>query len=69
MSKLTIELNKKKVTIATGMTIQGLLEQQSLPEQGCAVALNNQVVPKSNWSKTTITSGDSLSIFHAIAGG
>jgi sulfur carrier protein len=69
VSELTIELNKNKITVAKGVTIQGLLELQSLPEQGCAVALNNQVIPKSKWNTTTINSGDSLSIFQAIAGG
>jgi sulfur carrier protein len=37
--------------------------------RGVAVALNGEVVPRSSWSTTRLTSGDRLEIVTAAAGG
>ncbi|NRA55898.1 MAG: sulfur carrier protein ThiS [Gammaproteobacteria bacterium] len=36
---------------------------------GVAVAINNQVVTKENWSTQVINNNDKINIFGAIAGG
>ncbi|CAM3490430.1 MULTISPECIES: sulfur carrier protein ThiS [Sphingobacterium] len=37
--------------------------------QGVAVALNNQVIPKNDWSKTYLQSNDQLLLITATQGG
>lgn len=35
----------------------------------CAVAVNNTVIPKTNWCNTFLNEGDDVAVFEAIAGG
>ncbi|OTW28190.1 thiamine biosynthesis protein ThiS, partial [Vibrio parahaemolyticus] len=49
--------------------LQQIITQFSLPEMGCVFAINNQVVPRSEWASTVLSEGDSISLFQAIAGG
>lgn len=37
--------------------------------KGIAVALNNQVIPRINWSSTPLTENDSILIITATSGG
>jgi sulfur carrier protein len=38
-------------------------------EKGVAIALNNEVVPKSNWNNCTIKNNDKLLLIKAAQGG
>ena len=46
-----------------------LLSRLSLNQQGIAIAINQDVVPKTQWIETTLNDGDDVSIFTMIAGG
>lgn len=54
----------------TAMTVQQLLDLE-IPEKqkGIAVAICNKVVSKTEWDKTTISSGDDILIIKATQGG
>ncbi|WP_084659945.1 sulfur carrier protein ThiS [Vibrio sonorensis] len=69
MSKVTILLNDLAQEVDSGSTLQGIIEKFDLPELGCVFSINNSVVPKSEWGKTVLSDGDSISLFQAIAGG
>ncbi|MEO0890920.1 MAG: sulfur carrier protein ThiS, partial [Pseudomonadota bacterium] len=49
--------------------LQQIISQFALPEMGCVFAINNNVVPRSEWASTVLSQGDSISLFQAIAGG
>jgi sulfur carrier protein len=55
----------------TASTVAGLLEKRDIPVhmRGIAVALNGRVVPRGEWSETTLAPGDSLEIVMARQGG
>ncbi|HCH00614.1 MAG TPA: thiamine biosynthesis protein ThiS [Vibrio sp.] len=46
-----------------------LLSLLSLNQQGIAIAINQDVVPKTQWTETTLNDGDDVSVFTMIAGG
>ena len=52
-----------------GKTLQDLLIQLDKGEQGIAIAINQQVVPKSLWSSTELNEQSQVFIFESIAGG
>jgi sulfur carrier protein len=50
-------------------TIVELLEVQHLPLRGVAVALDGEIVPRSQWASTTLTDGSTIEVVTAAAGG
>ena len=59
--------NKQVVTEAT--TLLALSEELNLPEKGIAVAIGNQMIPRSEWATTAISEGVSVIIIKAACGG
>ncbi len=59
--------NKQVVTEAT--TLLALSKELNLPEKGVAVAISNQMIPRSEWASTAITEGTSIIIIKAACGG
>ncbi|TFH91256.1 sulfur carrier protein ThiS [Vibrio ouci] len=66
---ITITINEQSHQVATNSNLQQIISQFELPEMGCVFAINNNVVPRSEWVSTELTQGDSISLFQAIAGG
>lgn len=64
---LTCRVNDAPFACEVGATVADIVAQLA-DVGGVAVALNAQILPKSNWT-TAIQAGDSLLIFEAIAGG
>ncbi len=52
-----------------GMTISEYLEQSSFNRARIAVELNEEFVPKGNFSDTVLKDGDSLEIVSFVGGG
>ena len=50
-------------------TLSALLESYVSTEQRVAVAVNQQVVPRSQWSDCLLKDNDRIDIFESIAGG
>jgi sulfur carrier protein len=57
--------------VLTAPTLSVLLAQKSLDadQRGIAVAVNGSVVPRAEWSATTLRDGDSVEIVRARQGG
>ncbi|EHC9828693.1 sulfur carrier protein ThiS [Vibrio parahaemolyticus] len=68
-SVITIAINDQAQQVERKANLQQIITQFSLPEMGCVFAINNQVVPRSEWASTVLSEGDSISLFQAIAGG
>ena len=69
MTTMTITLNQQQQDVAVGINLCEIIMLYELPEQGCVFAINNRVVPKSEWKTTQLNDGDAISLFQAIAGG
>lgn len=66
---ITITLNNDTLELAKGTTLTQMLAKLEQDKPGVAVALNQQVVARSQWSTQQLESNDKVTLFQAIAGG
>lgn len=65
---MKVNINKKPAeTSAT--TVQQLAEELNLPAKGVAVAINNTMVPRTEWENTALKEGADIVIVKAFCGG
>ena len=67
--RLTVTLNGQARELAGPATVAGLLAMIGLDARKVAVERNAEIVPRSRYAATAITSGDALEIVHFIGGG
>ena len=65
---IEVALNGEWVS-SSAMNVADFVIERSLPQAGVAVAINGSVVPKSQWSSTSLCSSDRIEIVTAAAGG
>lgn len=61
-------LNGQPYDTAAG-TVAQLLQEKGIAADGTAVAVAEQVVPRSQWDTTTLSEGASVEILTAVQGG
>ncbi|MDW1912848.1 MoaD/ThiS family protein, partial [Vibrio sp. 707] len=49
---IAIVINDQAQLVECNANLQQIITQFSLPEMGCVFAINNQVVPRSEWAST-----------------
>ena len=59
--------NKEVDTQAT--TLSTLIEQLGMPAQGVAAAVDNKMVPRTQWADIPLTAGAKVTIIKAACGG
>jgi sulfur carrier protein len=55
--------------LADGATVASVIELLEIPTGGIAVALDDAVVPRSEWGTTPVTDGGRIEILIATQGG
>lgn len=67
---MEITVNNKPRTFAgESLQLMELLQACEMPQKGIAVAINNKVVRKGDWSSTEVKDGDSIMVIQAVCGG
>ena len=66
---MKITLNDKTMMLTEGITLAELLLELDQNKPGVAVALNQSVVARGQWSEQILNENDKITLFHAIAGG
>ena len=66
---MKLSVNHQAVEADAGETLAGLLQRMSVPAEGVAVAVNNRVVPRSEWAATPLHEEDRITIIRAVCGG
>ena len=67
---MEIIINNKKETVPDRETLQSLLEKLKMYDTtGMAVAVNNQVINRSQWDKTSLHPNDDILVIKASQGG
>ena len=66
---MIVTLNDIPYQVADGLTLNEFIKSLDIQLQGIAVAINYEVIPKNEWSETTLTDGMALMIIHAVSGG
>ncbi|MDN2663511.1 sulfur carrier protein ThiS [Psychromonas sp. 14N.309.X.WAT.B.A12] len=66
---MKIQVNEQALILPNSMNLEQLLVHLEKPLIGSAVAVNMQVISRSEWTQYNINEGDNISLFQAIAGG
>ncbi len=67
---MKIKINKVEQELNDGLSLKQVLEQvPNIPQSGIAVAVNGDVVPKTDWDSRTIADGDAITVIRAFYGG
>jgi thiamine biosynthesis protein ThiS len=66
---IKITVNGAGKEVPDGLNIAGLLELLYIPSGRVAIERNRQIVRKSDWAATIITSGDSIEVVTFVGGG
>ena len=65
---MDININNKKTSV-TSTNLQELAQEMNLPEKGVAIAISNQMIPRTEWASTPIAEGADVVIIKAACGG
>jgi sulfur carrier protein len=63
---MTIEVNGERVELEQAATVAALIGEQ---RKGVAVAIDGEVVPRSEWDRTEVAEGQRVEVVGAIQGG
>ncbi|MBK5223258.1 MAG: sulfur carrier protein ThiS [Acidimicrobiia bacterium] len=63
---MNVTVNAEPRTVPDGATVAHLVEEDA---KGVAVAVNEEVVPRSQWPETSLHDGDRIEILEAHQGG
>ena len=66
---MKVFVNNKETELTQGNTVADLALQLGLPQQGVAIAVQNRMVPRTEWSTKELQEGDNLVIIKAACGG
>ncbi|CDG19303.1 sulfur carrier protein ThiS [Xenorhabdus doucetiae] len=66
---MNIIVNDQPMALSAPMTVQQWLEHIEHTQSGTALAINQTIIPRSEWHTHQINDGDTILLFQAIAGG
>ena len=65
---MKLRVNNKEVeTWATNLSL--FSQEQNLPVTGIAIAVNNRMIPRTEWDTYALNEGDNILIIKAVCGG
>ncbi|CAI1231007.1 Thiamine biosynthesis protein ThiS [Serratia quinivorans] len=66
---MKIRLNDQPLELAQPLSVSTLLEQLERHQPGTALAINQIIIPRTDWANHLVQDGDDILLFQAIAGG
>ncbi|MGR5179188.1 sulfur carrier protein ThiS [Vibrio parahaemolyticus] len=66
---IQVTVNNTLQQIETDSDLEQLIKELNIDTHGCAIAINDQIVPRTEWKTFVVTNDMSINIFQAIAGG
>ena len=66
---MQVTVNGVATDVEEAATVAALIEARTAGHRRVAVALNGDVVPRSEWEGTRLSAGDSLEVLAPTAGG
>lgn len=66
---ITVNVNNTAHTFNSPTTLQDMLTRLDISEKGIAVAVNNQIISKSDWNRRELAEGENILIIRATQGG
>jgi sulfur carrier protein len=65
----SVSVNGKTHRFEPGTTVEDIVRRLTPTGEGCAVAINDAVVPRSDWSSRVLAAGDRVEVLTAAQGG
>lgn len=62
-------LNGEEVDLAEGTTVADVVARVCVSDRGVAVAVDREVVPRSDWGRVRVSEGARIEVVTAAAGG
>lgn len=66
---MNVVLNGKPAELPDGATVADVLARLQAPDRGVAVAIDAEVVPRSQWDSVTLADGVAIEVVQAVQGG
>ena len=67
---MLVSVNNQSVTLPLACSLAGLVDHFGFQNpKGMAIAVNQQIIPKSTWDQYTLNENDQVTIIHATQGG
>lgn len=66
---MKIMINDQPLKLIQPLSVTTLLEQLECQQLGSALAINQTIIPRSDWPYHLVQDGDNILLFQAIAGG
>lgn len=66
---MQVTVNGRNTDVGSVRTVAALLSARGETARRVAVALNGEVVPRSRWETTALSSGDTIEVLAPTAGG
>ena len=66
---MEVFINRRSVETEESTTLAELLAREGLPREGIAVAVNNKVVPRSEWPTASLQEGAKITVIRAVCEG
>lgn len=66
---LSIKLNGNAHEIEDNSSVLSAVERFKMEQKGIAIAVNQQIISKSDWASTTLKNNDEILIIKATQGG
>jgi sulfur carrier protein len=64
-----ISVNGEPRALTDGTTVRDVVTSLTRHPEGCAVAVNDTVVPRSDWPARAVEPGDRIEVLTAVQGG
>jgi sulfur carrier protein len=64
-----ISVNGKRLELRKGTTVRDVVTSLTASPEGCAVAVNDTVIPRSDWPARAVEPGDRIEVLTAVQGG
>jgi sulfur carrier protein len=64
-----ISVNGQPQPLTLGTTVRDIVSSLTPRLEGCAVAVNDTVIPRSDWPARTVEPGDRIEVLTAVQGG
>lgn len=66
---ITVKFNDESLILDDGATVNCMLDKKSISAVNIAVAVNGQMVPKTEYDATALHDGDTVLVIKAFYGG
>lgn len=66
---MKVYINHSPVEAEAGISLSALLGSQGISTDGTAAAVDNKVVPRTDWGSTILREGAKVTVIRAVCGG